>query len=209
MNNPFLISDRIYLRAVEPSDAPILAACNNDPAVRHTFFTHTPTSITQQTERAKNFYAAGSDYIPFIICLRESHIAIGVTALVRVDLVSHAAVFMVCLSDSTQWGQGYAGDVTRMMLEYAFDVLNLHRVQLHVWAENPAAVRTYEKCGFIREGVLREAMKHSGRYCDFLIMGILENDYRKPKEREKEKDEEKKENGGGKVRNAATVQSVS
>ncbi|CAN5191128.1 GNAT family protein [soil metagenome] len=204
MNNPYLIGDRIYLRAVEPTDAAVLAACNNDPNVRHTFFTHTPTSVTQQTERAKTFYAAGSDYIPFIICLRESDIAVGVTALVRVDLVSHAAVYMVCLSDSTQWGQGFAGDVTRLMLEYGFNVLNLHRVQLHVWADNPAAVRTYEKCGFVREGILREAMRHGGRYCDFLVMGILEQEYRKqPREKEKEKEEEKKENG--KARAAAVA----
>lgn len=178
MNNPFLVGDRVYLRAIEPADAPLLAACNNDPLVRVSFFTHTPTSLALQARRAADFYTPGADYIPFAICLKDDHRAIGVTALHRVDLVSRAAVYSICIADSTQWKHGFGGEVTRMMLAYAFDILNLHRVQLHVWAENAAGIRAYEKAGFVREGCLREAMAHDGRYCDFLVMGVLEAEWR-------------------------------
>ncbi len=178
MRNPFVVGQRIYLRPVEPADADVLAACNNDPQVRVSFFTHTPTSVHLQTERAKHFYEPGSDYIPLGICIAADESLIGVTALHRVDLVSHAAVFSICISDTAHWGHGYAKEATNLMLRYGFDVLNLHRIQLHVWAGNPAGIAIYEHCGFQREGLLREAMCHNGEYCDFLVMGILEGEWR-------------------------------
>ena len=178
MANPFLVGERIYLRPLEPTDAPLLAACNNDPEVRISFFTHTPCSVSQQADRIRGFYGAGADYLPLAICPRETDLAIGVTAYHRLDLVSHAAVFSICIADADQRGRGYATEVTRLMLKYGFDILNLHRVQLHVWADNAKAVHTYEKCGFRMEGTLREAMRHDGVYCDFHVMGILDREWR-------------------------------
>lgn len=178
MKNPFIVGDRIYLRAVEPDDASILAACNNDPEVRVSFFTHTPTSVALQQKRAEGFYQPGSDYIPFVICPLDDDGGIGITALHRVDLVSGAAVFSVCISDSSQWAKGFGSEATQLMLKYAFDVLNLHRVHLHVWVGNAAGARAYEKAGFVKEGCLREAMLHQGEYCDFFVMGILEAEWR-------------------------------
>lgn len=186
MKNPFLIGERIYLRPVEPEDAAVVAACNNDPEVRASFFTHTPTSLTLTAERIESYYERGADYIPFIICRKENEAGIGVTALHRVDLVSRAAVYSICISDSSQWFHGFGSEVTRLMLKYAFDVLNLHRVQLHVWVDNTAAFRAYEKAGFVQEGRLREAMAHNGHYCDFYVMGILESDWRNKQNQGKE-----------------------
>ncbi len=178
MKNTFLRGERIDLLPVEVEDAPILAACNNDPDVRRSFFTHTPTSLAAQEERIKGLYAPGSDFIPFIIYVKDSEKKIGMTALHRVDLVSGAAIFSICLPDTEEWGKGYAKDATHLMMEYSFDVLNLHRIQLHVWEGNEAAVRAYKKTGFVEEGKLREAMKHNGEYCDFYVMGLLEKEWR-------------------------------
>jgi RimJ/RimL family protein N-acetyltransferase len=181
--NPFLSNDRIILRALEPEDAPLLAACNNDPAVRLSFFTHTPTSIEAKRVQISSLYAPGADYLPLAICPRDEESPVGITALHRVDLVSGAAVFSICLTEATARGKGYGGEVTALMIEYAFDVLNLHRLQLHVWAGNAAGIRVYESCGFVREGVLREAMKHHGERCDFLVMGLLEPEWRQRNQR--------------------------
>ena len=178
MNNLFLEGERIFLRAVEPADAALLAACNNDPQVRISFFTHTPTNLITQSKRAESLYQPGCDYIPLVICVKETGLAIGITAFHRVDYVSHAAVYSICICDADQRQHGYGGEVTRLMLVYAFEILNLHRVHLHVWADNAAGIRAYEKAGFKREGLLREAMRHNGKYCDFLVMGALEQDWR-------------------------------
>lgn len=186
MRNPFTTGERLYLRPLEPEDAPLLAACNNDPAVRVSFFTHTPVSVHACEQKIRGLYGAGADYLPLAICLIEDNSAIGITAWHRLDLVSRAAVFAICIADSTQWGRGFAGEATRLMLAYGFDVLNLHRVHLHVWAGNEAALRTYEKCGFVLEGTLRQAMMHNGQWCDFHVMGLLEDEWRRGSGKRKE-----------------------
>ncbi len=178
MNNAFSVGECVFLRPIEPEDAPIVAACVNNPEVRVSYFTHTPISLHLQAERIRGYYQPGADYIPFVIALRESSTPIGVTAFHRVDLVSRAAVYSICISDPACWGHGYAGEVTSLMLRYGFDVLNLHRIQLHVWTGNRAAIKAYGKAGFVHEGVLRDAMIHNGEYCDFHVMGILCNEWR-------------------------------
>ncbi|MCC6548407.1 GNAT family N-acetyltransferase [Candidatus Sumerlaeota bacterium] len=181
MKNDFIRGERVALRPLEPADAWVLAACNNDPDVRISFFTHTPTTIHAQTERLKGFYQPGSDYIPLGVWVGEQNALIGVTALHRVDLVSGAAVFSICIADSAWWGKGYAKEATGLMIRYAFDVLNLHRIQLHTWVGNEAGFNIYKSLGFQEEGILREAMKHDGRWCDFHVMGLLESEWRKRK----------------------------
>jgi len=173
MQNQFLVGETIYLRPLEPSDAEMLAACNNDPEVRLSFFTHTPTNLHQTADRIRGFYGPGADYLPFAICDRSDDVAFGVTALHRLDLVSRAAVFSICITDPAFRGRGLAYPATQLMMQYAFNVLNLNRVQLHVWTGNAAGLRVYEKAGFQREGTLREAMRHDGKYCDFHVMGML------------------------------------
>ncbi len=185
IRNLFIEGEKLYLRAVELDDAPLIAACNNEPKVRRSFFTHTPVSIERQREIIAGFYKPGADYIPLAVCRKSDNCALGMTAYHRVDLVSRAAVYSICLADTEAWGKGYATETTRLMLYYGFEILNLHRVQLHVWEGNAAGIRCYERAGFQREGLLREAMKHNGEYCSFLVMGILEDEWRAGQHRAK------------------------
>ncbi|OQX94766.1 hypothetical protein B6I21_08925 [candidate division KSB1 bacterium 4572_119] len=62
-------------------------------------------------------------------------------------------------------------------INYAFQTLNLNRIQLHVNAKNTAAIRIYKKIGFQQEGILRQAMYKNEEYFDFLVMGILRSDW--------------------------------
>ena len=64
-----------------------------------------------------------------------------------------------------------------LLLEYGFATLGLHRIGLFVHANNPRAIRCYEKCGFRREGVRREARWWAGRWWDILEYAILEHEW--------------------------------
>jgi RimJ/RimL family protein N-acetyltransferase len=89
------------------------------------------------------------------------------------------AIFYIGIADKENWSKGYGTETLGLILDYAFNTLNLNRIQLVVAVENIAAVKVYQKAGFIIEGTLREAMFHQGKYCDFYIMGILLSDWRK------------------------------
>ncbi len=62
-------------------------------------------------------------------------------------------------------------------MRFAFEQLGLNRVELEVYAFNPRAVRTYEKAGFRRDGVRRQALYRDGKFHDIYLMGILREDW--------------------------------
>ena len=65
-----------------------------------------------------------------------------------------------------------------MTQTYAFDTLRLHRLSLDVFSFNTRAIRAYERAGFVREGVLRDAIVTDGGYADDVLMAMLESEWR-------------------------------
>ena len=84
----------------------------------------------------------------------------------------------VGLFDRRFWSHGYGSEAIRLLLRYGFEVLGLHRIDLRVLADNGRAIRAYEKCGFVREGVERESALVDGRWHSDVLMGLLEQEYR-------------------------------
>ncbi len=178
MRNPFIIGEKIYLRPLQPEDSEFICRGENDPRVRETLFLAFPSDPTRSLEKI-NQQIASRETIIFMLVAKENDKPVGQTAFFRLDWVSRAAVFYLALLDPAQWSKGYGYEATRLMVDYAFETLNLNRIQLHVFADNTAAVKIYQKIGFVKEGILREAMFHHDRYCDFWVMGILKADWHK------------------------------
>ena len=81
------------------------------------------------------------------------------------------------LGEREYWGKGYGTDAMRVILRYAFDELNLHRVSLSVFEYNTRAIRSYEKAGFVVEGRARQFLQRDGRRWDVIFMGILREEW--------------------------------
>ncbi len=176
MKNPFLIGKLVYLRAPEPGDEINIAISENHPDPRENLFYAFPTSIGNQLDKLTREHT-NPDTIVLVICTRERDQVIGKTAFYRIDWVGRMAVYYLAISETANWQKGYGSEVTRLMIEYAFNTLNLNRIQLHVFKNNKAAIRVYENAGFVIEGTLREAMYHKGGFCDFYVMGLLRKEY--------------------------------
>lgn len=73
-------------------------------------------------------------------------------------------------------GRGYASEAAGLLAAYAFDELNVRRLEAHVLDGNPASVRVLEKLGFTEEGRKRDAYYKQGEYRDVLVYGLLEAD---------------------------------
>jgi RimJ/RimL family protein N-acetyltransferase len=74
-------------------------------------------------------------------------------------------------------GGGNGTEALRLALRHAFGPLALHKVYLRVLDYNARAIRTYQKCGFRVEGILRQEMKVNGRWQDLVYMGILADEF--------------------------------
>jgi RimJ/RimL family protein N-acetyltransferase len=176
MTNPFIIGKTVYLRAPESGDEIIAATSENHPDPRENLFYALPTSIGEQKEKLAR-EQADPHTIVFTICSKDQNRAIGKTSFVRIDWIGRMATFYLAIAEAVNWQKGYGGEVIRLMVEYAFQTLNLNRIQLHVFEDNAAAVKIYKKNGFIIEGTLHQAMYHDGRYCNFYLMALLRSDW--------------------------------
>ena len=98
---------------------------------------------------------------------------VGTCQLVNRNPTHRSAELQIRIGDPQDRGRGYGTSAVRQLLDFAFRDWNLHRVQLYVIEGNEAALRAYEKCGFKREGVLREAVHIDGSYRNLIVMGVL------------------------------------
>ncbi|MCX6150723.1 MAG: GNAT family protein [Ignavibacteriales bacterium] len=176
----FLEGKQIYLRPLKENDLELVEFGKNNPDVRETLFLFAPMT-TEQVKAELNQWSSSKEIMLFTICRQQDDVAVGQTALVRIDYVSRAAVFYVAIYDPQFWSKGYGSEATRMMLKFSFDILNLNRVQLHVCVDNTKGVAAYKKAGFKVEGTLRKAMYHKNKYIDFYVMGILREEFYKRK----------------------------
>lgn len=99
---------------------------------------------------------------------------IGSCQLHTIDRTHRSAELQIRIGSRDHWGHGYGTEAVRLLLEVGFSDLGLHRIYLHVLADNVRAQRAYLRAGFLQEGVLREAAFVDGRFQSLVVMGILE-----------------------------------
>jgi RimJ/RimL family protein N-acetyltransferase len=79
---------------------------------------------------------------------------------------------------SAHWKQGYMGEALAALIEYAFSVLQLRRLEADVDPANASSLRILERMGFRREGLLRERWNVGGVIADSVILGLLAREWR-------------------------------
>ncbi len=118
------------------------------------------------------------DRADWAIVRREDDAVLGEVVLSELDGHNASVSFRISLVGPGVFGRGYGTEATRLVVDYAFDVVGLHRIGLEVFDFNPRARRVYEKCGFVREGLRRDALRWDGRWHDAVRMAILSTDPR-------------------------------
>lgn len=172
----FLPGRNILLGPVDAADAPLYARWVNDPRVRPFLNRPVPHTAEEELQRVRSLIGA-ADAVGFSVRLRQDERLIGRTAIRSIHPVNRSGIFTIFLGDPDIWSRGYGTEATALTTMYALDVLNLHRLELEVFAYNGRAVRTYEKLGFRREGTRREAKFHDGAYHDAILMAIVAGDW--------------------------------
>jgi diamine N-acetyltransferase len=177
LTGPFMIGQRIYLRPIEKDDLPSIRTWSNDPEIRKLTGEVTPTSMAG----AESFHERvinDQNRIWFVIALKENDRIIGETGLLRIFYPWRTTDLSIILGDKFSWGKGYGREAVLLMLDYAFGYLGLHRVAIGVVGFNERALRFYEKIGFRREGIQRDGYYYNHEFSDFVMMSILEDEYR-------------------------------
>jgi ribosomal-protein-alanine N-acetyltransferase len=112
------------------------------------------------------------------IARRTDNQIIGTTTLFNLNFDNRRCEVGYGL-DRAEWGKGYMLETLRALLDYAFNVLDLHRIEADVDPRNMNSIRIVEKLGFQREGYLRERWQVNGEIQDALFFGLLRPEWEK------------------------------
>lgn len=154
--------------------AGLWAALANEESTR---LTGTHATFTRDGVRSYLAGLAGRhDRADWAIIRTEDEAYLGEVVLNELDADNESMNLRIALDG--EFGRGYGTEATRAVIAHGLDVIGLHRISLEVYAFNPRAQRVYEKCGFVREGIARDALLWDGQRVDAIMMSILATDPR-------------------------------
>jgi diamine N-acetyltransferase len=172
-----LTGTRISLGPVRADDLPLLHRWINDRELVVLSAPYRPVHFSDH-EAWWSSVAGDPSVELFAIRLLGEDRLVGTCQLLAIDHRHRSAELQIRIGDQDARGRGVGTEAVRLLLRHAFADLDLRRVALHVLASNTAAIATYEKTGFVREGVLREAAFADGRHEDVVLMSVLQSEWR-------------------------------
>lgn len=171
-----LKSRRLILRAIEESDLPLIARWRSDPEIYEYFYEFLPISARQQ----RNWYEkqlSDSSEINLVVA-KPDGTGIGTVSIYHIDRRSRKAEWgRLIIGDPEIRGGGIGSEIEVLVLQYAFEHLNLHKLYCEVLVENASVVSLHKKFGFKEEGIFREHVFKGGQYMDVAMLSMMESDY--------------------------------
>lgn len=177
MNNFIYAGDLVRLEAVDPEifavedslwahDSEYWRLCASDPS----------RLFTSKQTREWIDKSLPTSYFFSIYALTENKL-IGGVDLNGINWSARTSWIGIGIGDRNYWGRGYGREAMRLAIQFAFDELNLRRINLNVFEYNKRAFLAYQKLGFVEEGRYRSWLHRGGRRWDLIFMGLLRSDW--------------------------------
>jgi len=176
---PFIEGETIDLVAGNSKWANLICKWRNDPKVRQYSRNMWPKTLE---EVKKGFEPLPDkqmrDSIKFTIYHKQSKRPIGRIGFSRIDWVNRNANIFAMIGEPEYWGEGIAGEASRLVINYGFNELNFHKIFSGVFTPNTRSLRAAEKLGFEKEAVLKEEMYVDGQYHDVHRFALFKRDWK-------------------------------
>jgi RimJ/RimL family protein N-acetyltransferase len=164
-------------------DPPVIARWTHDPLLRSVLAgVARPLSVEavrkllekveKQMEETKNLFH-------FTVRARDDNRLVGLARIFWIDFHNATGVLNLGIGDASDRRHGYGSEALNLLVRFAFDDLNLHRLSAWPVADNLAFIHVAEKAGFKVEARRREAAFHDGSYWDVVLLGLLRTEWEK------------------------------
>ncbi|MEX0651870.1 MAG: GNAT family protein [Candidatus Paceibacterota bacterium] len=173
----FLEAQRVYLRPILREDTPLLTCWVNDPSVYQYLDRCLPAMEAEEEAWIESLHKRIHENVVLMICLVEGDRPIGTMGLHNIDHKNGTAVTGALIGEKDCWSNGYGTEAKMVLLNYAFNTLNLRKVCSNVFAFNKRSRRYSEKCGYHIEGVLKKEHFAEGKYVDKVLMAVFKKDF--------------------------------
>ncbi|WP_442602983.1 GNAT family N-acetyltransferase [Paenibacillus sp. KN14-4R] len=176
-NKRVLEGERLYLRPFTLQDVEAYHSTLFHEESRR--LTGTKTIFSQDMiEKFVERISSDSTRIDLLLIRKQDEKSVGDIVLMDMDETNRSAHMRITIFDEEDYGKGYGPEAIRLLLHHAFGVLNLHRIELNVYAFNQRAIRAYEKIGFVQEGRMRDVLYYNYEYHDSITMSMLAHEFK-------------------------------
>ena len=174
-----ITTDRLILRKFESTDAKdVLELWASKPEIQHLYSEPTYTTLLEVEGLLDKYISNYSnlDYYRWAVIDKIDNRCIGQIAFFLVDTKNHFAEIEYCVATEYQ-NRGYITEAVKALLDFGFNKIDLHKVQICTKSINKPSQRVIQKCGFIHDGTLRDYFYYDGKYIDRLYFSMLKNEY--------------------------------
>lgn len=177
----FVEGERIYLREVRLSDVnENYYRWMNDPEVTQ----YLESRFHPNSLEGLRDYVAGKvqdrDNVFLAIVLKDGDRHVGNIKIGPINWIHRFADIGILIGEKECWGKGYAAEAIRLVVDYAFRVLNLRKLTASCYEVNHGSVKAFEKVGFVIEGVRKQHFYCDGTYTDGVLLGLLRSEEERP-----------------------------
>ncbi|WP_132996372.1 GNAT family N-acetyltransferase [Sporanaerobacter acetigenes] len=170
-----IIGQRCYLSPINVEDCEKYTEWVNDMEVAGGLI-FASQLIGLETEKSILERISTSGYNFAIVDIEKDEL-IGNCGFPELDHLNRVGEVGLFIGNKDYWGKGYGQEVLKLMLDFGFNILNLHNIFLRVYSFNNQAIKCYKKVGFKEAGRIREAKFVAGKAYDEIFMDILDTEY--------------------------------
>jgi RimJ/RimL family protein N-acetyltransferase len=161
-----------YLKPLDLIDKEYLLKWNRDEEIRNLTGAIFPASYLEHEKWFENKALATKERM-WIIVSTNNNEPIGTIGLKNFDYINRNVELYIYIGEKEYWGKGIGSQATSEVVQFAFNILYLHKVYLYVFEYNKKAINMYKKLGFSVEGELIDSVYRDGEYCNKYIMGKI------------------------------------
>ncbi len=178
MRYPFLIGKKLYLRGIEEEDleGKYFDWLNDFKVTKYMESGIFPNTVERMQEYFKNVGRSNNNVLLAIIDMKtDEHI--GNIRLGPINWVHRTSFVGIMIGEKNFWGKGYGTESLKLVMEYAFNRLNLHKISSGINNSNKTSIRAFERAGFKIECRRKDELYVDDSYHDALIMGLTKEDF--------------------------------
>lgn len=169
-----MLGDKCYLSPISIEDAEKYTEWLNDYDITQ-FLTLASMQIGLASE--KEALSRLSKEHNYAIVDKATDSLIGNCGLMDIDQLNRCAEIGIFIGDKDYLGKGFGREALSLLIDYAFNVLNLTNIMLSVFSFNERAIKSYKAIGFKMIGARRKALIRDGKEHDIYFMDLLSTEY--------------------------------
>ena len=166
---------------MEKGDIPNFLRWFNDPEVIQYLQIYLPLTEMAEEKWLERISSVTNEVVFVIESIFEGveKKPIGNCGLHMINWKDRNATFGIAIGEKDFWSGGRGTEAAKLLVEYAFCQLNLHRISSSVYDFNDRSLGMHEKIGFQVEGRRRQAIFKNNRYADEVLLGLLKDEWKR------------------------------